>query len=655
MMTKLPKGVEARAVRLATMERATLDEEGRTVQLAFSSEQPVERWWGVEILGHAAGEMDDEWMRSGTAPLLMDHNARDQVGVVESVTLDADRKARATVRFGRSERAQEIMRDVADGIRSNISVGYELLELRLESEEKGKPPVYRATRWKPLEMSFVSIPADMTVGVGRDAAATTPTTIPAQPKQEARMPDADTIEAPPRAPTADEINQAAQRRVQEMLDLGAIANARDAAITAIGKGLTIEQFRGQLLLEREGKAKPLGAPPTEIGLGAKEVRRFSLARLLVAQAERNAQIAPFEMECVEATRAKLQTAGMAAKYNPLPSEILEAPIPGLRVDERGMVVAGSGQMQRDLSTATVTAGGAFVATDLLATSFIELLRNAMMVRAMGCTILSGLQGNVAIPRQTGATTAGWVAQGGAATESDMTFSQVTMTLRTVHAIQDFTRDLLLQSSLDIEALVRMDLALVIAIALDRAALHGTGTGNQPTGLALTAGIGSVAGGVNGLIPTWDNIVDLETQVANQNGAVDRLGYLTNSRVRGRLKRQPIIAGQPVFVWGGMPGAGQPFGPGTTPIDRMSVMNEYAAGVSNNVRSDLDKGTSTGICSAIFYGNWRDLIMGEWGVLETLPDNITQAANRIIRVHAYQSADVAVRKPQSFSAMLDALT
>lgn len=653
-MPPLPRDVTARQSRAATFDRATVDREARTCELAFSSEEPVERWWGVEILGHAAGEMEQDWIGGGTAPLLMDHNTRDQIGVIEGVTLGADRKARATVRFSKSARGEEIMQDVADGIRGNVSVGYELLELRLEKEEKGQPPVYRAIRWRPLEVSIVSVPADTTVGVGRDA----PPAIEPQPKpkETVRM-DPTNEPAPPRAPTPEEIAAAASKRMKDFLDLGALANARDKAMDALARGITIEQFRGELL-EARGTDKPLVTPPSQIGLSEKEVKQFSLARYLLAKAERNDSLAPLEIEASRTAGEALTKAGFQLRNGTaMPFEIMNAPIPGWQGERGRLVIGPNGRYQRDLSTGTVGAGGAIVETTVLAPNFIELLRNAMMVRAMGATILSGLQGNIAIPRQTGPTTANWVAQGGAAGESDMTFSQVTLGPKTVHAIQDFTRELLLQGSPDIEGLVRADLALVLAIAIDLAALHGTGASNQPTGLAATAGIGSVAGGTNGAVPTWDNIVDLETQVANQNAAVDRLGYLTNSRVRGRLKRQAIVTGQAVFVWGGMPGSGTSFDslPGTTPIGRMSVMNEYPAGVSNNVSSTLTKGTSTGVCSAIFFGNWRDLLIGEWGGLETLVDNITQAANRVVRVHAYQTVDVAVRKPQSFAAMLDALT
>lgn len=142
------------------------DDDARTVELSFSSEEPVARWEGLEILDHAPGSIRTERLQNG-APLLMDHNTRDQIGVVESVKFGSDRKGRAVVRFSRSTRADDIYRDVVDGIRVNVSVGYLIHETRKEGEDS-----YRVTDWEPYEISIVSVPADATVGVGRAADTT---------------------------------------------------------------------------------------------------------------------------------------------------------------------------------------------------------------------------------------------------------------------------------------------------------------------------------------------------------------------------------------------------------------------------------------------------------------------------------------------------
>jgi HK97 family phage major capsid protein len=294
---------------------------------------------------------------------------------------------------------------------------------------------------------------------------------------------------------------------------------------------------------------------------------------------------------------------------------------------------------RDLVVGTPTAGGNLVATDLMSQSFIELLRNKMIVRAAGATVLAGLVGDVAIPRQTGGATAYWVAESGAPTESQQTVDQVALTPKTVGAFTDISRKLLKQSSIDVEMFVRNDLATVLALAIDLAALHGSGASNQPTGIASTSGIGSVVGGTNGLAPAWSHIVDLESEVAIDNADVGALAYITNPKVRGVLKQTEKASGTAQFVWER----------GSQPL------NGYPAFVTNQVASNLDKGTSVGVCSAIFYGNWADLLIGMWGGLDVLVDPYTGGTAGTVRVIELQDVDIAVRHAQSFAAMLDALT
>ncbi|HHW4681245.1 MAG TPA: HK97 family phage prohead protease, partial [Xylella taiwanensis] len=148
------------------VEVMSVNAEARTVELAFSSEAAeVPTWWGLEVLGHGPGEVRMQRLNDGAA-LLMDHNHRDQIGVIESASIDSDQRGRAVVRFGRSERAEEIFRDVIDGIRKHVSVGYFAHAMEL-IEKRGDEPVYRVTDWEPFEISIVGVPADPSVGVGR--------------------------------------------------------------------------------------------------------------------------------------------------------------------------------------------------------------------------------------------------------------------------------------------------------------------------------------------------------------------------------------------------------------------------------------------------------------------------------------------------------
>ena len=157
----------SRLLRGMAFTREAINVEARTVELAFASETPYERWWGVEILDCAPKAMRLQRIKSG-APLLCDHNTRDQIGVIESVQIGADKVARAVVRFGRSARAEEWFQDVVDGIRSSVSVGYEIHSAKLV-ETKDGVDTYRVDDWEPYEVSIVSVPADTSVGVGRAA------------------------------------------------------------------------------------------------------------------------------------------------------------------------------------------------------------------------------------------------------------------------------------------------------------------------------------------------------------------------------------------------------------------------------------------------------------------------------------------------------
>lgn len=632
---------QARAGLFRHSEVRKIDEEKRTVELAFSSEEPVSRWFGDEILDHSDGAMRTGRLESGAA-LLMDHNTRDQVGVVESVSIGDDRRGRALVRFGRGARASEIWQDVVDGIRKHVSVGYSLNKVEVE-ERNGMPDLVRVIDWEPYEISLVSVPADPTVGVGRSADAnnTPDQIIPAKGEkmEEKILRDKNgdlvrakvdengnivsVLEVLERAGDAQAAQQAAvssatdaeRSRVDSLLALGEQYGATDLARQFISEGKN-ENDMNAALLERMGTAKPITADSPEIGLTEKEKDSFSFVRALHALAnptDRRAQeAAAFEFE---ASRAAADKTGRAAQGILVPVDVLK----------------------RDLTVGTAADGGHTVSTDLLSGSFIDLLRNRALMMQLG-TVMTDLNGNIAIPRLAGGASAYWVAENGAPTESQQSFNQVAMSPKTVGAFTDISRRLLLQSSIDIEALVRSDLASVLALAIDLAAISGDGASNNPTGILNTTGIGDVAGGANGLAPTFAHMVQLETEVAVDNADVGRLGYVTNAKVRGALKGTEKAANTGQFVW-----------------SDGNMINGYNAQVTNQVPSNLDKGTSTGVCSAVIYGNWADLLIGLWGGLDLTIDPYASSTTGAIRAVALQDVDVAVRHPESFAAMQDALT
>ena len=581
--------------RSISFERAAVDEQARTVALAFASETPYERHWGVEILDITTKAVNVKRLRSG-ANLLVNHSADDVVGVVEAVEIGEDKVARAVVRFGKSARAEEVWQDVRDGIRRSVSVGYMIHKATLVETKDGLE-TYRVTDWEPYEISLVSVPADATVGVGRSASE--PSRNPAPTHIEVKMSDTNTPQA--------ERNHAAEiSKIAATLPGGG-----DMAMSAIQRGLTVEAFQREAI--EKLASKPV--PTADVGMDKKEVRQYSLMRAINALANPTDQAAQraaaFERECSDAVAAKL---GKQARGLLVPIEV----------------------QKRTLMAGTPSAAGNLIATDLLTGSYIDLLRNAMVLPGMGTRFLTGLVGNIAIPRLSGSATTHWVAENVAPAESNLSVLQVTMSPRTLGAWSEISRKLLLQSSLDVEAMVQGDLAQVMGLAIQQAGINGTGAAGQPSGL-LTRITPSVIGGVNGLAPNWQHMIDLETNVATANADVGAMGYLTNARVRGRLKSTSKVTGQNGFIWEN----------GTTPV------NGYSAAVTNAVPSNLSKGTGTNL-SAIIFGNFSDLVIGMWGTLDLTVDPYTSSTTGAVRLIALQEVDVAVRHVESFATMVDAI-
>ncbi|OOH92326.1 hypothetical protein BMF29_08480 [Comamonas kerstersii] len=611
---------DGKAVRSLQFERSTINEEARTVVLAFASETPVERWWGIEILDCNASAMRQGRLRAG-ANLLCDHNQRDVVGVIESVEIGTDKVARAVVRFGKSARAEEVWQDVKAGIRRNGSVGY-LIHRAVLAEERDGLETYRVTDWEPYEISLVSVPADASVGVGRSLAtsaqatpAATSTTPSPTEENRAMTTEATTAAAPAAAPAQPA--QAAQRNhAVEIAALGkTVAGGAELAMSAIQRGITVEAFQRELIEHMASKPKPTA----DIGMTDKEVRSFSIVRALHALANPMDQAAQraaaFEFEASAAAAQKL---GKQARGIMLPHDVLRA---------------------SDLVKGTANKGGNLVATELLSGSFIDMLRNAMVLDSMGVVTLTGLVGDIAIPKQTGAATAYWVAEDGAPTASGQTVGQVPMSPKTVGAYTDISRKLLLQSSIDVEGMVQSDLARVLGLAIQQAAINGSGTSNQPKGILGGHVVNpTILGGTNGAAPTWEHIVGLETAVSVANADVGTLAYLTNAKVRGKLKTTSKVSGQNGFIWEN----------GDTPL------NGYRAAVTNAVPSNITKGTATN-CSAAIFGNWADLVIGMWGSLDLTVDTITLGTSGAVRVIALQDVDIAVRNAESFATFADILT
>jgi HK97 family phage major capsid protein len=366
-----------------------------------------------------------------------------------------------------------------------------------------------------------------------------------------------------------------------------------------------------------------------LDLSKDDLKKYSFRNLILSQIPGSNVHGDFERECSLTIEKKLNRASMGRF---VPADILLAK----RDFDKGS--GGSGGF-----------GGYAIQTDLLAASFIDILRAKTLVRQLGATILPGLRGDVLIPKLAASANVEWVGEGDAATESFPTLGQIPMEPHSVTGYVDFSRKLLLQATPAAEGLIRMDLAALIAQAVDLGAINGSGSEHQPLGIIPSGGAGegdvpivSIAD-PDGGVPTYAKIVEMESTVANANADVGALAYLTNSKVAGILKLIQRFENTDSPIWVGnsnKPGWG--------------IVNGYNAGVSNNVPSDLAKGGGTDL-SAIIFGDWSSLIIGEWGILDILVNTYTLSHNGATRVVIFQDIDIALRHKKSFCIIVDAVT
>ncbi len=568
-------------------------DEDRVIEFPFASEEPVERMYGNEVLEISERAMDMSRLNTG-APLLFQHDADKIVGVVERAYIKGKRGF-ARVRLANNELGREMQELISDKIIRNVSFGYKINEL--EADKSTNPVTYRATDFQPFEISLVTVPADFkNVGIGRalsnNESVETASAVQSKPVRETQMEPNLEKEAAIRA----EAKKAQRKEVAEMIALGQRTKNVELAQEFIGNSRSLEELRTALLEKMGVEEKPINPQDAEIGLTEKETRNFSFIRALKALAHPNdkeaQRAAAFEFEVSEAAQAKT---GKEARGLLIPADVL-------------------GYGRRDLTVGTANQGGDLVATDLLSASFIDLLRKALVLQSAGANVLTGLQGMVAIPRQSGGATTYHVAENSNITESQLTVDQVSLQPRTIGALTDYSRRLLLQSSIDVENLVRQDLAQQIAIEIENQAINGVGTESKPLGILNVTGINTESG-----VAAFSDFVNAEAALGTDNALQGNLGYLMNSALRGTLKTTEKASGtNGIFVYEGD-----------------NTINGYSAYVSNSMPD-----------STAVFANFSDVMIGLWSGLDIMVDPYTGSAAGTVRVVAMQDYDVAVRHPES---------
>ncbi len=627
------------------------------IELSASSEEPYKRWWGTEILSHEPEAVSMARVSDG-ASLLWMHQWDKYIGVITSARIE-DKKLKCTVKFDQHDFAVQIYNSIKSGILSKVSIGYQIHEMKLiEMDKDSGEDTYLITKWTPLEVSIVTVPADNTVGVGREAdqvrVASEPSPVSSsiatevESTQESNQKQGDQEIALPKEQTPAELSEKQTNKeiimeieekpteAQRIETIYELAKRHELPESTLKKllttGATIEEARNvvlQYLSEKNQPQSPISVPAEALGLTAKENRRYSISKAIIASLDRNWKNAGFERECSEAI-----------------ADQLGRPTSGFYVPMRDLTVNGLVQQRATYAVGAPATGGDTVETQLDADSMIMFLRNNMIVSQLGATMLTGLRGNVDIPRQSGTSGVYWIAtEGGNVTQDESTFDLVQLRPKTVGVKSAYTRSMLQQSSLDIEAFVREDLTRSVALGIDLACIAGTGAAGQPTGILNQAGVPVVALGANGADPTWASIVALETALAGSNADVGSLSYITNAKVRGKLKTTIKNPSGTDSDWIWEAGSEPQFG----------MLNGYRAGVTNQVPSDLTKGSGTDL-SAIIFGNMADILIGDWGIFELLPNPYgTVFDSGGVEIRALQTVDVQIRHPESFAIINDATT
>ena len=615
--------------RSADLSRAEIDEQNRTIVVAFSSEQSVQRSFGLEVLSHAPQDVDLSFLASGRAPLLLEHEREDQIGVVERAAIDADGVGRAVIRFSKGKDGEEIFQDVLDGVRTNISVGYTITGQRIEQDAMGNNIVY--CQWKPKEISIVSIPADETVGVGRaaDEVATESQsinnnengsqsvneTIGSQSEQttsDSQIANEVTTEAEIADLTntaqrsdqsikgkntmtietqfdADSIRSAERARVSEITSIAKRFDAEDVATQFVADGRSVDEFRAAVL-EKMSKAPAVRATAT-IGLTEKEAEEFSLARAISAVVSGDWSEAGYELECSRAAakaQGKLQTRSNIF----VPAEVLT----------------------RAAGANAVTAAGNPSLVNRTKVGFMDVLFNNTIAQRLGVQYMTGLNGVIELPKFTSAVQARFVDEGQDGTIDAITSGVVELKPRTLVALAELTRSMILNGTA-MEQRIQAQLQKAVATKIDAAVFEAI---LAETGIAWgTLGAGGLDyAAIRGLIK------DVEVANALNDMAMFAFDPLVGNALATTVK-DTNTAG--IYLR----------------ADDGSVAG-YQTASSNHVGSN------------IIFGDFSNVTVGNWSTLELAIDDSTKFTSGGFLLRAITDIDVAVTRPEAFAGYKNVL-
>lgn len=417
----------------------------RQIEASLSSEFPVQRARGKEILSHDPAAVD---LSRAPLPLIVGHDAAAlPVGIVEGLRVEGGR-LRGSLRFGESARAQEVFADVKAGILRNLSIGY-----LVQATQRGQGDSYRVTKWQPYECSLVAAPADPTVGVGRS--------FNINPQEGKKM-------------DVNDIRQAQKRIMDEMGDLAASGSDAEA-LEAKKRELADLDSRLAVLEDLAKRKAPTNDKVPGIGAPAAAPIRDGDVRVLAPNdklADAAGRALPDGIKAEELSLGRLLRGLVTGSWD------------GAEAEKRAVMVEGTSSL-----------GGVLVPTPMAA-QVIDLARNKAIVFQAGASTVPMTANTLKIGKVTGDLTAHWRAENEAIGASEMSFDCLTFEAKALAAICTISIELL-EDAANVNALIENSIAQALALELDRAALFGAGTGSEPLGLNGVAGVQAVSMGTNG--------------------------------------------------------------------------------------------------------------------------------------------------------------
>ena len=512
------------------------ENEERTIPVVFSTEFEYAQWFGREMLSHDSGAIDFVRMNGKTAPVLLNHSRETQIGVVENAKL-VNRQGIATLRFSRSDKGQEIYRDILDGIRSQISCGYRIMKWEIDETEP-QDPLYTITAWEPYEVSVVTLNADPTALVKRSGYF-----CPDDVEQSERKPAGETVQTTRGAEMPDkvegaELNLEANRATGEInvasfeiYERGKEAGEQTLAMEVIANRGTLSDFEQALREKRTQLTEEAVNAETETERDANLKNRFSLSDMIHQQLNPGAERGKLELEEAREFTHEQQQLGVTRQSNGLL-------IPHSRLG--GVDARNLAQAERDLTSAAAS-GGNLISDDVRGDIFIDSLRNRMVLGDM-VTMLSNLQGNVSIPAETTAPTAAWKGENVAVTESNPVIGQVALTPRFVRSFTEVSRTLIAQSSVDVEDVVRNILMKAVALVVDKAILTGSGASGEPSGVDEISGLSTTTYATAITNATIANVVAVEQALDDGNAPDMGRAWVVAPSVRAHFRTAPIGTG-----------------------------------------------------------------------------------------------------------------